>query len=66
MIKVYVDAVQEAYDELKEKYNDTALAVNLLNIAMSARNADCMNTKVELHATYDEGTSCSERSVEKV
>lgn len=45
MIKKYVDWVTEIYDNLKEKYGET-VALNLLSLAIAARNADRMNGNI--------------------
>lgn len=45
-IGYYVDEVNEAYNGLKKKYDDTGLALSLLNIAVAARNSDHLNTNV--------------------
>lgn len=45
-IGYYVDEVSEAYDGLKKKYVDTGLALSLLNIAVTARSSDHLNTNV--------------------
>ena len=42
---LYVNEITEIYDSLKEKYDET-VAMTLLSLAISARNADHMNANV--------------------
>ena len=42
----YVGLVEEAYDRLIKKYPDKQEAFMLLNLAISARNADNMNSNI--------------------
>ena len=53
MIKDYVNEVTEIYDSLKEKYNET-VAMTLLSLGISARNADHMNANVSGSLTVKE------------
>lgn len=46
MIKNYVDEITDAFDSLREKYDDIGLALNLLGIAVNARNADRVNANI--------------------
>lgn len=45
MIKHYVNEITEIYDSLKEKYDET-VAMTLLSLAISARNADHIFTSL--------------------
>lgn len=42
----YVKMVEEAYDHLIQRYPDKQEAFTLLNLAISARNADNMNSNI--------------------
>ena len=53
MIKHYVNEITEIYNSLKEKYDET-VAMTLLSLAISARNADHMNANVCVSLTIKE------------
>lgn len=54
MIKNQVEEIEEIYDELKKKYEDTGVVLNILNFAVSARNANHMNANVSGSFTMKE------------